>query len=108
MNRSQLLAGSLAATLTDRDLLARARAEGALTLYGTISQPQMTALAKRFQAEMGIAVATLRGDASLVSRIVTEARAGHNAVDVIGLAGFDTDEVYRAGVLAQYRPPEAG
>jgi len=100
-----LSAAALAAD--DASLVARARAEGMVTLYGSLSQPQIAAVAKKFEDDLGIKVQTLRGDsAPIVGRIVTELRAGRPTVDVIDLGGFFTDQLVRQGILAVYHAPE--
>jgi iron(III) transport system substrate-binding protein len=100
-------AGAAVLAVADAALIGRARAEGTVTLYGSISQPQIAAVAKKFEDEFGIKVQTLRGDnAPIVGRIVTELRAGRPNVDVIDLSGLHTDDLVRQGVLAVYRAPE--
>jgi iron(III) transport system substrate-binding protein len=92
----------------DAALIAAAKREGGVTLYGSMSQLQMTMVANRFEAEYGIPVQTLRGDnGPIIARFMTELRAGQPRADVIDLPGFNTREFLRQGVLDRFRPPEA-
>lgn len=91
----------------DDALVAAAKKEGTVTLYGSMTLPQMTALADRFRAQYGIAVKTLRMESQeLPSRMITEERSGKYEADVVDEPGFQTDQLKRQGMLVQYRPPE--
>lgn len=101
-------AGAQAATSgADDTLIAAAKKEGAVVLYGSMTLPQMTALADRFHAQYGIAVKTLRMESQeLPARMITEERSGRYEADVVDEPGFQTDQLKRQGMLVQYRPPE--
>lgn len=89
------------------DLLAQARKEGTVVLYGSMTAPQMDAIAKRFQAKYGITVQTLRMESNaLPGRMMTEQRAGTFNADVVDEPGFQMDQLKRHDLLTQFRAPE--
>lgn len=105
------LGGSAAAqaaqSLPDDALVAAAKKEATVVLYGSMTLPQMTALAERFHEQYGIAVKTLRMESQeLPARMITEQRSGRFEADVVDEPGFQTDQLKRQGMLEVYRPPE--
>jgi iron(III) transport system substrate-binding protein len=91
----------------DDALIAAAKKEGTVVLYGSMTLPQMTALAQRFKDDYGIPVKILRMESQeLPSRMITEERSGKFEADVMDEPGFQTDQLKRQGMLVQYRPPE--
>lgn len=93
MVRAALLAVAVALAappgpVNDPGLVAAAQAEGALTY--------------------GIKVSSLRvGGAALPPRLLVEARGGNSKTDVvIDVSGLELEQIKRAGLFAQYRPPE--
>lgn len=116
--RLAALAVSLCATLRlasaapggpvdDPGLVARARAEGNVVLYGAITAAQLTAVAARFQSTYGIATTTLRIESDkLPGRVLTELQSGSRDVDVVGDSVFQMDLLRRDGAFATFRPPE--
>jgi iron(III) transport system substrate-binding protein len=92
----------------DPSLIAAAKKEGVVVLYGSMTAPQMQALAQRFQARYGITVQTLRMESNaLPARMLTEARAGTSKADVVDEPGFQIDQLKRQNLLDAYRAPEA-
>jgi len=71
-------ATSAGGPVDDDALVARAKAEGSLVVYASMSTEQANAIAERFNAQYGIAAQILRlnGD-QLAARVSTELRAGH-------------------------------
>jgi iron(III) transport system substrate-binding protein len=94
--------------VNDPALVAAAQAEGALQVYGVGPAAALDAKAKRFEATYGIKVAALRlGGTSIPPRLLVEQRSGNAKTDVvIGESGLETEQIKRAGLYAQYRPPE--
>ncbi|HYZ15762.1 MAG TPA: extracellular solute-binding protein [Candidatus Acidoferrum sp.] len=89
------------------DLVAQARKEGTVVLYGSMTAPHMEAIAKRFQAKYGITVQTLRMESNaLPGRMMTEQRAGTYNADVVDEPGFQIDQLKRHDLLTQFRAPE--
>ena len=66
------------------DILPAAKAEGALTVYGSMNEQEALPLWKGFEDATGIKTSFVRGnDNQLLSRIAIEARAQQHAFDVI-------------------------
>lgn len=118
--RRVLVTATLAATLSapglaavtgpvdDAALIARAKAEGGLQVYGVGPAELIEAKAKRFESTYGITVGWLRlGGTAIPGRLMTEERAGKVQADVvIGESGLETEQLKRAGFYARFRPPE--
>jgi iron(III) transport system substrate-binding protein len=93
----------------DDALVAAAKKEGAVVLYGSMATQQMHDLVQQFQAKYGIPVETLRMESNaLPGRLLTEARAQTYKADVVDEPGFQIDQLKRQNLLEQYRPPELG
>jgi ABC-type Fe3+ transport system substrate-binding protein len=91
----------------DPALLAAARAEGSVTLYGSMTAPQMQALAQRFTQQFGIRVDMLRLESNVLpSRMAIEARAGATHADVVDEPGFQIDLLKRQHLLAHDPAPQ--
>ena len=91
----------------DPQTLAAARKEGSVTLYGSMTAPQMQALADRFQRKYGIRVDTLRLESNVIpSRMAIEARAGATHADVVDEPGFQIDLLKRQNLLARFAAPQ--
>ena len=91
----------------DPQTLAAARKEGSVTLYGSMTAPQMQALADRFQRRYGIRVDTLRLESNVIpSRMAIEARAGATHADVVDEPGFQIDLLKRQNLLARFAAPQ--
>lgn len=102
-----LAAANTAPIPDDSTLIAAAKKDGTLTLYGALTAVQLRAIAQRFETAYGVTVQVLRIEStSIPSRILTEERAGRDDADVVSDSGFEIDLLKRQGVLAQYRPPE--
>ena len=90
----------------DPQLLAKARSEGSVTLYGSMTAPRMQAMAARFGQQTGIHVDTLRLESNVLpSRLAIEARAGTFHADVVDEHGFQIDLLKRQNLLTRYALP---
>ena len=68
----------------DPDILAKARAEGALTVYGSMNEQEALPFWKLYSDATGIKVDYIRSsDTGLLSRVAVESRAGKSTFDVI-------------------------
>ena len=68
----------------DPDLLAKAKAEGTLTVYGSMNEQEALPFWKLYTDATGIKVDYIRSsDTGLLSRIAVESRAGQSGFDVI-------------------------
>lgn len=102
-----LLGAAPAAPNGDAALLAAAKKEGTVVLYGSMSTQQMRALVERFQQKYGIPVQTLRMESHVLpARLLTEARARTYKADVVDEPGFQIDQLKRQNLLEAFRPPE--
>jgi iron(III) transport system substrate-binding protein len=87
------------------DLLAGAKAEGELTIYGSMNEEEALPYWQLFQDATGVKVNYVRSsDASILARIAIEYRARQRTWDLVA-----TTPVYRLpdDVLLQFEPPEA-
>jgi len=87
------------------DLLAPAKAEGELIVYGSMNEEEALPLWQLFQDASGIKVSYVRAsDANILARIAIEYRARQRSWDLVA-----TTPVYRLpdDVLLQFDPPEA-
>jgi iron(III) transport system substrate-binding protein len=87
------------------DLLAGAKAEGELIVYGSMNEEEALPFWQLFQDASGIKVSYVRSsDANILARIAIEYRARQRSWDLVA-----TTPVYRLPdeVLLQFDPPEA-
>jgi iron(III) transport system substrate-binding protein len=87
------------------ELAAGAKAEGEITIYGSMNEEEALPYWQLFQDASGIKVNYVRSsDAAILARIAIEARARQRTWDVVA-----TTPVYRLPdeVLLQFDPPEA-
>src|SRR6185437_15285312 len=101
-------AGAAVGPVPDEGLVARAKAEGALLVYGAGQSSALDAAAKRFEATYGIKAGWVQMQGyAIPPRLLTEQRGGHSEADmVIGESGLETEEIKRGGFYADFRPPE--
>ena len=103
---------AMAANLTGPDrgerLLAKARAEGALNLYATMGQEQISALAAEFEKKYAIKVNVWRANSeSVLRRAVTEAKGARFEVDVIESNGFELESLHLEQLIQPLDTPLA-
>lgn len=103
-------AAGLPAISQEDSLVAAAKREGTVTLYGGgHTREQATEIAQKFQAKYGIKVeVTRKPTGEVVGMVEAERKAGALKADVISVA--DPAEFLRwapQGVLAKYQPPTA-
>ena len=87
------------------DLLAPAKAEGELIVYGSMNEEEALPFWQLFQDASGVKVSYVRAsDANILARIAIEYRARQRSWDLVA-----TTPVYRLPdeVLLQFDPPEA-
>ena len=89
----------------DPTLLAAAKAEGSLTVYSSTNEQEGLPLFKIFEDATGIKFDYIRGnDASLISRVAIETRAGRPTFDIIHISNAHK---MPPQMLAQVDLPEA-
>ncbi|HWG03983.1 MAG TPA: extracellular solute-binding protein [Beijerinckiaceae bacterium] len=88
-----------------QDILPAAKAEGALTVFGSMNEQEALPLWKIFQDATGIPVSYIRGsDAQLTGRIEIEARTQKNSWDLLVTTGVTR---LPAQIMAPFDPPQA-
>jgi iron(III) transport system substrate-binding protein len=94
-SREVAMAADLKGADRGERLVATARAEGALNLYATMGQEQISALAAEFEKKYGIKVNIWRANSeSVLRRAVTEAKGGRFEVDVIESNGYELESLH--------------
>ena len=104
-----LLAGiSLAAFAQDAALVDRAKKEGTVTVYTSLAPTESQPMAEAFERKYGIKVELWRSQSErVVQRVVSEAKAGRNTVDVVATNGPEMEALAREKVLTTYFTPHA-
>jgi iron(III) transport system substrate-binding protein len=87
------------------DLLRPAKAEGALTVYGSMNEQEALPLWKSFEDASGVKVSYVRSsDTQIMARVAIENRAGQHSWDI---AFTTTVPQLPPAFLAPFDPPEA-
>ena len=89
----------------DRDaaLIERARKEGGVTLYTSLSPTESAPLMAEFEKKYGIKVTVWRGlSDGVVQRVVNEGRAKRHAVDVVETNGPEMEMLAREKLLSEF------
>lgn len=100
--------GLAAAPVVDADLLAKAQAQGTVSIYIAMTADDIAKLVARFDADYpGMKLEALRLESDQVpAKLTIEQRSSHYDVDVEVSPGFQTDQLKRAGFLVPMRIPE--
>lgn len=100
--------GFAAQPIDDRDLVAKAQAEGTVSIYIALASEDIAKVVNRFQSDYpGIKLQALRLESDQVpAKITIEQRSGHYDVDAELAPGYQTDQLKRAGDLLSLRVPE--
>lgn len=103
-----LARGSAAAPVVDADLIAKAQAQGVISIYIAMTAEDVAKLVNRFDADYpGVKLQALRLESDQVpAKLTIEQRSAHYDVDVEISPGFQTDQLKRAGFLVPLRIPE--
>ncbi|MEO5845000.1 MAG: extracellular solute-binding protein [Caldimonas sp.] len=87
-------------------LIERARQEGSVSVYTSLAPTEAAPLVEAFEKKHGIKVQMWRGlSDGVVQRVVSEARAKRNAVDVIETNGPEMESLAREQVLGEFYSP---
>src|SRR6185436_18850199 len=92
----------------DRDarLVERAKQEGSVVLYTSLAPTESKPLAEAFETKYGVKVELWRAlSDKVVQRVVTEAQARKNAVDVVETNGPEMEMIAREKLLAEIHSP---
>ncbi|TMH96981.1 MAG: extracellular solute-binding protein, partial [Betaproteobacteria bacterium] len=87
-------------------LVERAKQEGPVVLYSTMTVQDGRVLAAAFERKYGVKVTHWRGSAEkIVQRTLAESRAGRNEVDVIETSAHRMEALYREKLLEDFHTP---
>src|SRR5438132_9440107 len=90
-------------------LISRAKKEGGLSLYTTMTPEDASPMIAAFEEKYGIKVRMWRGiNQKLVQRALAEARAGKSAVDVYEGSGHGMEILHREALLEKFWSPAFG
>jgi iron(III) transport system substrate-binding protein len=89
-------------------LIAQAKQEGSVAFYTSLAPTESQPLAAAFEKKYGVKVELWRSQSErVVQRVLSEARAGLQKVDVIATNGPEMEALAREQVLTQYFTPHA-
>ena len=103
-----LLASCLAASAFAQDaaLVEAARREGGVTVYSSMAEKDLLRIAAAFEKRYGVKVALWRsGKNKVLQRVISEARAGRNAVDVVHNPSPEMEALHREKLLKPVESP---
>jgi iron(III) transport system substrate-binding protein len=87
-------------------LVERAKKEGPVVLYSTMTVQDGKVLAAAFERKYGVKVTHWRGSAEkIVQRALAETRAGRNEVDVLETSAHRMEALYREKLLEDFHTP---
>ena len=90
----------------DQQLVEKAKKEGKLNFYSTMTVPDAKALTTAFEKKYGIKVNTWRSSSEkIVQRVVAEARANHFDTDVFEMDSSQVENLYREKLLEEFYVP---
>ncbi|HET6780836.1 MAG TPA: hypothetical protein VFH67_01940, partial [bacterium] len=100
------LALSVPATQGQTDLVAAAKREGRVTVYGSLEADVFEVIKKIFEGQYGIRVDYFRAASNLVTdRVLTESRAGRPQFDAVLTNRSPMLILKKEGVFAGYTSP---
>jgi iron(III) transport system substrate-binding protein len=92
----------------EQRLVARAKQEGAVSLYTSMQLPDSQPLTRAFEKKYGIRVALWRASGEkVVQRVLVESRAGRFDVDVVETDGAQMEALYREKQFAPFYSPSS-
>ena len=90
----------------EQRLLEGAKKEGDFTFYAAIPVDDISALAAAFEKKYGVKVKAWRADSEgVLQRVLAEAKARRNEVDVIAGSSSGIEPLYRENLLQEVRTP---
>jgi iron(III) transport system substrate-binding protein len=90
----------------EQHLIDKARAEGRLTLYTSMSTTESGPLAQAFERKYGIKVALWRAlSENVLQRALTESRAGRAAMDVVETNAPEVEALAREQAVGEFHSP---
>ena len=93
----------------EQRLIAAAKKEGSVTFYTSMQTQESGPLSKAFEAKYGIKVQLWRATSDqVIQRIVNEARAGRQGVDVLETNAPEVDQIARENIVAAFHSAHSG
>src|SRR5689334_12889907 len=93
----------------EQRLIAAARKEGSVTFYTSMQTQESGPLSKAFEAKYGIKVQLWRATSDqVIQRIVNEARANRQGVDVLETNAPEVDQIARENIVAAFHSAHSG
>ncbi|MGH8661286.1 MAG: ABC transporter substrate-binding protein [Burkholderiales bacterium] len=90
----------------DKRLIEQAKQEGTVSFYTSLAPTESKPLAEAFEKKHGVKVELWRSQSErVVQRVLSEARAGRHAVDVVATNGPEMEALAREQVLTTYFTP---
>lgn len=90
----------------DRQLAEKAKKEGTVTFYSTLTVKDANTLIEAFEKKYGVKVVLWRANQDkLVQRALAETRAGRQEVDILETDGAHMEMLYREKILEQFYSP---
>ncbi|KIL35610.1 hypothetical protein SD71_12595 [Cohnella kolymensis] len=87
-------------------LVDKAKQEGELNLYTSMSAPDIEYIAKKFTEKYGVKINIWRsGSVEVRARVTTEASAGKLNIDMVEAVGPDIEAIQREGILQKIDSP---
>lgn len=105
-----LICFAFAAEAADQQaLIDGARKDGKLVVYSLLAVPDHSQIVKRFEPQYPfVEVSLIRPGSSewITARVITEARAGRNQVDIIGVSRLNMHHLIQKELVMSYESPE--
>jgi len=90
----------------DKRVLEKAKQEGTVSVYTSLSPTDAKPIVAAFESKYGVKVDMWRGQSEgVVQRVLTEARARRNAVDVVETNGPEMESMAREKALSEFYSP---
>jgi iron(III) transport system substrate-binding protein len=90
----------------DKRVLEKAKQEGTVSVYTSLSPSDAKPIVAAFEAKYGVKVDMWRSQSEgVVQRVLTEARAKRNAVDVVETNGPEMESMAREKTLSEFYSP---
>jgi len=90
----------------ERVLVERAKKEGSVVVYSTLTVADATTLSEAFERKYGVKVMAWRGNGDkIVQRAITEARSGRYDADVFEMNAPQMEMLYREKLLEEFFSP---